>query len=98
MIQEQHLPIQFHAFHPSALNPPRLKAIYLLLEVYSGAAGVLGRFTERFSLRRLQPDLLCHSDLVTIALTAHHAGSLCGPICKARTSPVLTDTDAPAGD
>jgi hypothetical protein len=22
-----HLPVQFHAFHPSAFNPPRLKAI-----------------------------------------------------------------------
>jgi hypothetical protein len=51
--RSSHLPIQFHAFHPSAFNAPRFEG-YLEPEFYSGAAGLSGRFTEGFSLRRLQ--------------------------------------------
>ncbi len=50
--RSSHLPIQFHAFHPSALAL-RLKAISCW-NFYSGAISLSGRFTEGFSLRRLQ--------------------------------------------
>src|ERR1035441_10529277 len=48
-----HLPVQFHAFHPSALCPMRAKG-YLLPDFYSGATGLSGRFSEGSSLRRSQ--------------------------------------------
>jgi hypothetical protein len=51
-----HLPVQFHAFHPSALCPFWQNAL-LLPDFYSGGTGLSGRFSEGFLHRRSHSSL-----------------------------------------
>ena len=79
------LPIKLHVLHP----PPSANAAqgFQLPDFYSGATDQLGRFTEGFSLRRLQPVPLADSIVSLNRSTLHLSLNSEGKLAKLRGYP-----------